>query len=612
MAKAATIGALRVSLALDTAQFSSGVDAAQGALASFAKQLKGPLIAAGTAVAGAMAAIGASVKTAIDRAADIKDVSEETGAAVKQLSALAHAAKIEGVELEALGASLGKLSKNLAAIARGEGGDAAKALDALGISVRNADGSLKNSDQVLGEIAGRFGQMEDGAGKAALALALFGKSGASLIPLLNNGAQGLREYTAEAEALGLVIDGKTAKAADTFNENLTRLGQALVGLGTQIAVELLPHLVNLTEKIVDFVKEGEVAKRIVDFVKVAIVELSRFLIEASAAWAELTRWLQAFGDAGAALKNLDMSGVTKAFSDAATDVTKIWADARDEIAKITGEIGSNIGAKGSREDTGKPLRKALAPEMAADPEKIKAIKNQMSELAEEGQRLWEQTRTPMEAFGNEVARLGILMKAGVIDTETYNRAIHGLKEQFDMAGVSFREIGSTIGQSLSSMFDDAIEGSLNLIDSLKDLAKQLAELVISSAFRSLVQGMDDSGGGVGGAVAGILKGMAGFASGGSFQVGGAGGIDSQVVAFKASPNERVSVTKPGQERGHGANVVNNIVTPPGAKVETQQRDQGGVRINDIVISIIDQYHASDRGQRAMSAIYGVSPSQRRR
>lgn len=580
MAKAATIGALRVSLALDTAQFSSGVDAAQGALASFAKQLKGPLIAAGTAVAGAMAAIGASVKTAIDRAADIKDVSEETGAAVKQLSALAHAAKIEGVELEALGASLGRLSKNLAAIARGEGGNAAKALNALGISVRNADGSLKNSDQVLGEVADRFGQMEDGAGKAALAIALFGKSGASLIPLLNNGAQGLREYTAEAEALGLVIDGKTAKAADTFNENLTRLGQALVGLGTQIAVELLPHLVNLTEKIVDFVKEGEIAKRIVEFVKAAIVELSRFLIEASAAWAELTRWLQAFGDAGAALKNLDMSGVTKAFSDAAADVTKIWADARDEIGKITGEIGSNIGAKGSREDISNPLRKRLAPEMAPDPDRIKAIKDQTSELAEEGLRLWEETRTPMEAFGVEMARLGVLMKAGVIDTETYNRAVADLADQFGVAGLTIKDIGATVGDSLGGIFDDLIDGTLDAMDAIKSLLSDLSRLLLNSAFKQLSQ---QNGGASGGFLGSMFDSLANFASGGSFKVGGAGGIDSQLVAFNASPNERVTVTKPGQERAGGGGF--SLVVNNNAPVDITAREPSGPDMRSMEIFV---------------------------
>ncbi|PLU83526.1 hypothetical protein BMJ22_04060, partial [Sinorhizobium medicae] len=62
------------------------------------------------------------------------------------------------------------------------------------------------------------------------------------------------------------------------------------------------------------------------------------------------------------------------------------------------------------------------------------------------------------------------------------------------------------------------------------------------------------GGGGGGGIFGLIGSLFGFANGGSFKVGGAGGADSQIVAFRASPNERVSVTKPGQETRHGAPV----------------------------------------------------------
>lgn len=587
MAKNATIGALRVSLSLDTAQFSQGIENAQGAVARLASQLKAPLIAAGTAVAAAMVAVGAAVKKGIDRAAEIQDVAEATGAAVEQLSSLAHAAKIEGVELDALGSALGRLSKNLAAVGRGEGQDAARAMEALGISARNADGSLKNSDQVLSEVAERFSKMEDGAGKAALAMALFGKTGATLIPLLNNGAAGLREYRAEAEALGLVIDGKTAKAADTFNENLTRLGQVLVGLGTQIAVELLPYLVDFTNKLVEMVKQGEFARQVVGFIRIAIAELNKIMIAASAVWAETVRWMQAFNEAGVALKNLDLSGVKTAFATAAADVTKIWSDANEQMEAITNGWGSNIGAKGDRLDIPQSQGKAAAPDFAPKPEKIKAIKDAMTELGEEGQRVWEQTRTPMEAFGTEVARLGILMKAGVIDSETYSRAIANLKDEFGMAGVTLKDIGSTLGQTFSSAFDGLIDGSKKATDVLKDLMNNLTSLALNSVFKNL---SNANGGASGGFLGSLFDSLANFAGGGSFKVGGAGGIDSQLVAFRASPDERVSITKPGQERG-GVGSLNFKVVNNGPPIEmTANRGRGldAREIELIVNPLIDR------------------------
>jgi hypothetical protein len=96
-----------------------------------------------------------------------------------------------------------------------------------------------------------------------------------------------------------------------------------------------------------------------------------------------------------------------------------------------------------------------------------------------------------------------------------------------------------------SGFEGAIKGTQSWSDALKNLAADLLKMGANTIFRSLF------GGGGGGF---SFAGLPGFASGGSFNVGGSGGTDSQLVAFKASPNERVSVTKPGQGMGGGINV----------------------------------------------------------
>jgi hypothetical protein len=54
----------------------------------------------------------------------------------------------------------------------------------------------------------------------------------------------------------------------------------------------------------------------------------------------------------------------------------------------------------------------------------------------------------------------------------------------------------------------------------------------------------------------MLNGYARFASGGSFMVGGTGGTDSQLVAFKASPDERVTIQTPEQQRASGGVTLN--------------------------------------------------------
>lgn len=49
----------------------------------------------------------------------------------------------------------------------------------------------------------------------------------------------------------------------------------------------------------------------------------------------------------------------------------------------------------------------------------------------------------------------------------------------------------------------------------------------------------------------LLKHIPGFATGGSFKVGGSGGIDSQMMAFRATPGEMVDIRRPGQDMGGG-------------------------------------------------------------
>ncbi|MGI9215353.1 MAG: hypothetical protein ACR2HS_06980, partial [Gammaproteobacteria bacterium] len=121
-------------------------------------------------------------------------------------------------------------------------------LSAMGISVKNTDGTLKSSSIVLGEIADKFATYEDSANKTAIATQLFGKSGAELIPLLNAGSKGIAESANELERFGAVITEKAAAQAERFNDNLTRLSTVGSVVGKTIANEVIPYLNQLAEE----------------------------------------------------------------------------------------------------------------------------------------------------------------------------------------------------------------------------------------------------------------------------------------------------------------------------------------------------------------------------
>lgn len=187
----------------------------------------------------------AFIKNAIDTADQLKKLSQKIGISVEALSTLRFAAELSDMSLEALQKGIKSLSQNILEANSGIG-DGAQVFDALGISVKNADGTLKSTEQVLLEVADVFAQLEDGTVKTTLAVKLFGKTGQDMIPLLNQGKAGIEQLRLEAERLGLKLNSETARSAETFNDNLIALKASTSSLGIALARDFLPELTNIT------------------------------------------------------------------------------------------------------------------------------------------------------------------------------------------------------------------------------------------------------------------------------------------------------------------------------------------------------------------------------
>jgi hypothetical protein len=197
---------------------------------------------------------GASVKAAADVADNLDDMAEKSGIAVRELSALRYAGEVVGTPLESISTGIRKLGQNMAAAAGGAKEQAA-AFKAVGVSIRESDGSLRSQDAVLADIATKFAGYRDGAEKSALAIELFGKQGEALIPLLNQGASGIASLRVEGEKLGAVFGGEVAKQAADFNDSLKKIQLSSEGARLAVAGELLPTLNQLTQAFIE-TREG--------------------------------------------------------------------------------------------------------------------------------------------------------------------------------------------------------------------------------------------------------------------------------------------------------------------------------------------------------------------
>ena len=158
-----------------------------GSLGDAARSLNGLLANLGVAVSAA--GLGAMVKSSLDSADALAKLSQRVGITVESLSTLIPAADLSGVSAEKFEAGLRKLATRMLEAATGIE-EAKRSFAALGIAVQNQDGTLRATDAVLLDLADRFKALPDGAEKTALAVEVFGKSGADLIPFLNAGARG--------------------------------------------------------------------------------------------------------------------------------------------------------------------------------------------------------------------------------------------------------------------------------------------------------------------------------------------------------------------------------------------------------------------------------------
>lgn len=221
------------------------------------KPLKEQAAEIGTAFAAAggliVGAFVAMTKQTANYGDTLNDARQKTGVAVEDLAKLGFAAEQSGSSFEGMSTGLKFLAKNMESATTG-GKQQKEAFDRLGISVVDATGKLRPAKDVFLDVADRFSRMEDGAGKTAVAMQIFGRAGADLIPTLNSGRRGLEEMGEAAERTGLVISGDAAKASDEFNDRLAELTASTKGISIAIGTVFLPILTRFISTATDVVQ----------------------------------------------------------------------------------------------------------------------------------------------------------------------------------------------------------------------------------------------------------------------------------------------------------------------------------------------------------------------
>ncbi|MDP4201435.1 MAG: hypothetical protein Q8861_01970 [Bacteroidota bacterium] len=201
--------------------------------------------ASGTAITGGLFA---AVKEESKAASEYLRTSQKVGMSVENWQRVEYAADRANVASESLRVSMQRFMKTQVTAAMGNK-KAAISFKAAGVSIMDHEGKLKSSHKMLMEIADQFAKAPDGPKKTALAILLFGKAGADMIPMLNKGSKGIADFGDEATKFGLIMSTKTAKEMKAFALQNRHINDAMIGFKRVIAESALPVMTRLITKI---------------------------------------------------------------------------------------------------------------------------------------------------------------------------------------------------------------------------------------------------------------------------------------------------------------------------------------------------------------------------
>ena len=182
---------------------------------------------------------------------EILTQSAVTGLSTEALQEYQYAAELVDVSLDTLTSSQTKMIRSMDAARRGSK-EQAEAFDKLGISVQNADGTLRDAQDVFGDAIDALGAISNETERDAIAMTIFGRSARDLNPLIKAGSDGLRELAQEAHNVGYVMSKEALDALGAVDDQVQRMNRSNEALKNQIAIGMAPAVENLMKKGTDF------------------------------------------------------------------------------------------------------------------------------------------------------------------------------------------------------------------------------------------------------------------------------------------------------------------------------------------------------------------------
>lgn len=223
-------------------------------------------ISAGTAAAvGGFAAVAAAIvkaekklmditKESASAAKEIKTLASVTGQSAEEVQELQYAGDMIGVSYDRIRDSLKEVTNKMQE-ARDGSADTATAFESLGVNIYNADGSLRDANDVFNDTIDALGNVQNRTERDALAMDLMSESAQELNPLIEQGSQALKDYAAEAHEMGYVLDNEAVEALAATDAAQQKLLKTQEAVTKQISAEYAPYMTEALGDTADFIQK---------------------------------------------------------------------------------------------------------------------------------------------------------------------------------------------------------------------------------------------------------------------------------------------------------------------------------------------------------------------
>ena len=186
-------------------------------------------------------------------AGEIQDVAMQTGLSTEAGQRYQYACDMIGVSFDTVASSQAKMIQSMADVQSGSE-TAAATWNQLGIEVMNADGSLRDAQEVFLEVIDVLGQIENVTQRDAVSMEIFGRSAQDLNPLIVQGTDAFQAFYDEASDVKDILTDVQLETLAGLDDEMHRVEARFESGANSMALKFTPALQEFYEKTSEGIK----------------------------------------------------------------------------------------------------------------------------------------------------------------------------------------------------------------------------------------------------------------------------------------------------------------------------------------------------------------------